>query len=91
MGKPHPMELRTPQALLLTAILVPLTLMDNVLKPMLMGRGLSTPTLVIFMGVIGGTLSYGLIGLFVGPVVLAVFYDLLVSWLQHDPDATTKI
>jgi predicted PurR-regulated permease PerM len=85
------LTLSLPQALLLTAILVPLTLMDNVLKPMLMGRGLSTPTLVIFMGVIGGTLSYGLIGLFVGPVVLAVFYDLLVSWLQHDPDATTKI
>jgi predicted PurR-regulated permease PerM len=80
-----------PQALLLTVLLVPLTFMDNALKPMLMGRGLSTPTLVIFMGVIGGTLSYGLIGLFVGPVVLAVFYDLLVSWLQHDPDATTKI
>ncbi|MGA0617354.1 AI-2E family transporter [Paracoccus sp. KR1-242] len=73
------------QALLLTVVLVPLTFMDNVLKPMLMGRGLSTPTLVIFMGVIGGTLSFGLIGLFLGPVVLAVFHDLVLTWLQHDP------
>ena len=81
------LALSPPQALLLTTTLVPLTFMDNVLKPMLMGRGLGTPTLVIFMGVIGGTLSFGLIGLFVGPVVLAVFYDLVVTWLRHDPDA----
>jgi predicted PurR-regulated permease PerM len=40
-------------------LFVPLTLMDNVLKPLLMGRGLSTPTIVIFLGVIGGTLSTG--------------------------------
>ena len=81
------LNLPPPQALLLTAMLLPLTFMDNVLKPMLMGRGLATPTLVIFMGVIGGTLSYGLIGLFLGPVVLAVFHDLVVTWLRHDPDA----
>lgn len=74
-------------ALVLTGMLVPLTFMDNVLKPLLMGRGLGTPVLVIFMGVIGGTLSFGLIGLFVGPVVLAVFYDLVVVWLRQDPDA----
>lgn len=71
----------TAAAAILTAILVPLTLMDNVLKPLLMARGLSTPTIVIFLGVIGGTLSYGLIGLFLGPIVLGVFYDLLVSWV----------
>jgi predicted PurR-regulated permease PerM len=69
-------------ALALTLLLLPLTLMDNVLKPLLMGRGLKTPTLVIFLGLIGGTLSYGLIGLFLGPVVLAVFHDLIVNWLR---------
>ncbi|MTH61728.1 AI-2E family transporter [Paracoccus litorisediminis] len=74
------------QAILLTALLLPLTFMDNVLKPMLMGRGLSTPAVVIFLGLIGGTLSFGLIGLFLGPVVLAVFYDLLRSWILYtDP------
>jgi predicted PurR-regulated permease PerM len=77
------LTMTTGHALLLTVLLVPLTLMDNVLKPMMMGRGLSTPTLVIFLGVMGGTLTFGLIGLFLGPVVLAVFYDLLVSWALH--------
>lgn len=72
------------QALLLTCLLVPLTLMDNLLKPILMGRGLTTPTLVIFLGVLGGTLGFGLSGLFLGPVVLAVFYDLVTTWLKYE-------
>ena len=84
------LTMTTGQALLLTVFVVPLTLMDNVLKPMLMGRGLSTPALVIFLGVIGGTLTFGLIGMFLGPVVLAVFYDLLISWVQSpDPPAAS--
>lgn len=69
----------TGHALMLTAFLVPLTVMDNVLKPILIGRGLTTPTLIIFLGVVGGALSYGIIGLFLGPVVLGVFYDLVVT------------
>ncbi|MBD9374537.1 AI-2E family transporter [Rhizobium sp. ARZ01] len=69
-------------ALSLTAFLVPVAVIDNVLKPILVSRGLSTPMLVILMGVIGGTLSYGLVGLFLGPIVLSVFYDLLVAWLR---------
>jgi predicted PurR-regulated permease PerM len=83
------LTMATGPALLLTVALVPLTLMDNVLKPMLMGRGLSTPTLVIFLGVVGGTLTYGLIGLFLGPVVLAVFYDLIVSWTLYGTSPAT--
>jgi predicted PurR-regulated permease PerM len=75
----------TGSALLLTVLLVPIGLLDNVLKPILMSRGLSTPTLVIFLGVIGGTVTYGLIGLFLGPIVLSVFYDLMVSWARFDP------
>lgn len=66
----------------LTLLLVPVAVIDNVMKPILVARGLSTPMLVIFMGVIGGTLSYGLIGLFLGPIVLSVFYDLLVAWVR---------
>jgi predicted PurR-regulated permease PerM len=57
-----------------------------VLKPLLFGKGASVPTLVILVGVIGGTISYGLVGLFVGPVVLAVFYELLVFWIDTAPD-----
>lgn len=72
----------TSEALILTVLLVPVMLIDNVLKPVLMARGLTTPMLVILTGVIGGTLTHGLIGLFLGPIVLAVFYDLVVAWTR---------
>lgn len=67
-------------ALLFTCLAIPITVVDNVLKPVLMARGLSTPMPVILIGVIGGTLSHGLLGLFLGPVVLSVFYELLRAW-----------
>ena len=69
-------------ALILTLLLVPVGLVDNVLKPVLMARGLTTPMLVILTGVIGGTLTHGLVGLFLGPVVLSVFYELVVAWTR---------
>ncbi|MSP76385.1 MAG: AI-2E family transporter [Rhodospirillaceae bacterium] len=68
-------------AALFTVYTVPLLLLDNVLRPVLMARGLQTPMAVIVAGVICGTLAGGLIGLFIGPVVLAVFYDLLIAWV----------
>jgi predicted PurR-regulated permease PerM len=55
---------------------------DNVLRPLLIKRGADLPLLLIFAGVIGGLLAFGLIGLFVGPVVLAVTYTLLVAWVE---------
>ena len=58
-----------------------LLLVDNDLRPIVMARGLQTPMVVILAGVICGTLAGGLIGLFIGPVVLAVFYDLVVAWI----------
>jgi len=64
-----------------TALILPVMLVDNVLRPILMARGLDVPMLVILIGVLGGTLAYGLIGLFLGPVVLAVFYELVVAWV----------
>jgi predicted PurR-regulated permease PerM len=48
-----------------------------------MGRGLKTPILVILIGVIGGTLAYGITGLFLGPIVLAVVWEFLVAWMQE--------
>ncbi len=60
-------------------------LSDNVLKPMLLGRGLDVPMLVIFMGAIGGFILDGIIGLFVGAVVLAVGYTLFSTWLEQAP------
>jgi len=58
--------------------------LDNVLKPILLGRGADVPMLVIFVGAIGGFLSSGIIGLFLGAVVLALGYKLFLTWLKHD-------
>jgi len=59
-------------------------LLDNVLKPLLLGRGVPVPLLVIFLGAIGGFLAMNLIGLFVGPIVLSVGYTLFLAWLDED-------
>ena len=62
--------------------------LDNFLRPMLIRRGADLPLLLIFAGVIGGMLSFGLVGIFVGPVALAVTYTLMQAWiadaLGHD-------
>ena len=74
----------TGPALLLTLLLIVIPVIDNVLKPILMARGLSTPMLVILLGVIGGTVTYGLIGLFLGPILLGIFYELLMAWMKNE-------
>jgi predicted PurR-regulated permease PerM len=58
--------------------------LDNILRPMLIKRGADLPLLLIFAGVIGGLLAFGLVGVFVGPVVLAVAYTLLEAWLNDE-------
>jgi len=55
---------------------------DNFLRPVLIKRGADLPLLLIFTGVIGGLVAFGVIGLFIGPVVLAVAYTLLVDWVS---------
>jgi len=77
-------EMEADAATLFTVLLAPLVVIDNVMKPVLVARGLSTPTIVILIGVLGGTLSHGLIGLFLGPIVLSVFYELLMVWMRAD-------
>ncbi len=62
--------------------------LDNFLRPMLIKRGADLPLLLIFAGVIGGMLGFGLVGIFVGPVVLAVTYTLLEAWID---DALDKV
>lgn len=72
-------------ALLFTVWMVPVNLFDNFLRPLLIAQGLTVPLLVILVGVIGGALTYGLIGLFIGPVVLGIGYELLIAWIADDP------
>jgi predicted PurR-regulated permease PerM len=59
--------------------------LDNVLKPLLLGRGVNVPMAVIFVGAIGGFLASGIIGLFIGAVILVLGYELLLEWLGLDP------
>ena len=68
---------------LLTAWLIPVCLVDNILKPILLGRGAPVPMLVVFLGAIGGFLSMGFIGLFVGAVILSLGFKLLRVWLDE--------
>ena len=76
-------------AVLITILLVLVGVSDNLLKPILMGRGLSTPVLVIFIGVMGGTLAHGIVGLFIGPIILAVAWELLMAWSREEPASSS--
>lgn len=60
-------------------------LVDNVVKPLLLGRGVAVPIVVVFLGAIGGFVAMGLIGLFVGAIVLSVGYKLFIAWLARTP------
>ncbi len=62
---------------------------DNFLKPLFLGRGMSTPMLVILIGAIGGMLMSGIIGLFVGAIILALGYELFMAWLDQS-DVNTR-
>jgi predicted PurR-regulated permease PerM len=79
--------METGTALVFTAFMVPVNLLDNVLRPIVLGRGLTTPMPVILIGIIGGTLLHGIIGLFVGPVVLALAWELLAAWTGDEQGA----
>jgi len=66
--------------LLVTSIIA--TTIDNVLRPILIRKGADLPLIMIIAGVIGGLLAFGILGLFIGPVVLAVSYTLLDAWVS---------
>ena len=60
-------------------------LVDNVLKPLLLGRGVDVPMPVVLIGALGGMITNGIIGLFIGPVILAVGYQLFWQWVMEGP------
>jgi len=75
----------TAGATILLVIGVPAGMLDNIVRPILIKRGANVPLLLIFAGVLGGLLAFGIIGLFIGPVVLTVAYTLLAKWVTR-PD-----
>jgi len=66
-------------------------LIDNVLKPLLFGRGVDVPMAVILIGSLGGMATAGIIGLFIGPVILAVGYELFWRWVDQPPASELSI
>jgi predicted PurR-regulated permease PerM len=85
----------TMTAVLWTIYFIGVLTSDNILKPILLGKGASVPMLVIFLGVIGGFIMSGIIGLFTGAIVLSLGYKLLLAWMNIDVEneeipATTK-
>jgi predicted PurR-regulated permease PerM len=75
----------TTTAILLTIWMLFLGIIDNILKPIMMGIGAPAPMLVVFMGTIGGFIYNGFIGMFTGAIILTIGYQLLVGWLQPIP------
>jgi predicted PurR-regulated permease PerM len=71
--------------ILLVFALVSMTI-DNVIRPILIRKGADLPLLLIFTGVIGGVIGMGIMGIFLGPVILAVTYNLLKEWVEDRPE-----
>jgi predicted PurR-regulated permease PerM len=61
-------------------------LSDNVLKPMLLGRGVDLPAVIVLLGAIGGMIQYGVIGLFLGAIILGLGYTIITDWIQLADD-----
>ena len=75
----------------LTAILflvwnIVISTADNVLKPLLMGKGAAVPIPIIFIGALGGFMASGILGLFTGAIILSIGYTLYLAWLEDAPD-----
>jgi len=80
----------TTWAILFGIYAIVIGLSDNVLKPLMLGRGVDIPMLVILIGAIGGMLLSGVIGLFTGAVVLALAYKLFMVWVESEIGAETQ-
>ena len=73
----------TTAIVIFTVYSIIVSMSDNILKPMLLGKGLQTPMLVILIGAIGGMFLMGILGLFIGPVILAIAYQLYINWVSE--------
>jgi predicted PurR-regulated permease PerM len=79
-------EKETMPAILWTIYLLLAGVSDNILKPVLLGKGAPVPMLVIFLGVIGGFIFFGFIGLFTGAIIMSIGYKLFVAWINTASD-----
>jgi predicted PurR-regulated permease PerM len=70
---------------------LPVGILDNFLRPILISRGVELPLILIIAGVIGGLIAFGVIGLFIGPVILAVTYSSLGVWIADKPATAAKV
>jgi len=77
---------RTGWGTVLLIVTIVVGTLDNFLRPILIKKGANLPLLLVFTGVVGGLISFGLIGIFIGPVVLAVAYTLLLAWINEQPE-----
>ena len=75
-------------ALAFTTCMIAVYFVEAFLKPFVLARGLTTPTLVIFVGVIGGIIAHGISGLFAGPIVLAVAWEIANAWVYGSEAAS---
>jgi predicted PurR-regulated permease PerM len=75
--------------LLVFAVLA--VILDNFVRPVLIRKGVDLPLVMIFAGVIGGLVAFGIVGLFIGPVVLAVAHTLLKAWVSGDAEGETTV
>lgn len=80
----------TTTAVLLTIWMIFVGVIDNVLKPIMLGKGAPVPMLVVFLGAIGGFMSSGFIGLFTGAIILSVGYKLLQTWLNGPKEEVSE-
>ena len=67
------------------------TTIDQFIRPILIRRGADLPILLILGGVIGGLIAFGILGMFIGPTVLAVAYTLLKAWMDEDREAGSVV
>lgn len=77
-------EMELTPAIIWTVLLLVAGLSDNVLKPLLLGKGAPVPMLVIFIGVIGGFIFSGFIGLFTGAIIMSIGYKLFIGWINSN-------
>ena len=71
-----------------TIILLLSGMADNILKPLMLGRGVDAPMPVILLGALGGMATGGILGMFVGATLLALGYQMFMSWVAANPDST---